>query len=437
MRILNNILTYEGLDVYERRMASKILIHAGLLCLCGMISFSTPGLVGPVSILACLLLFYTRKEGTLVCMLPPLILYYEFLVLPGGLSVFRVFTLLFLAHLSKNSRFGTQLYRRETTYFLVAFFYSIIVIAGETGDFRKVIFLMLDIYVFIKYIHELRSSQFLFTMFASTLIIAVCCSGLSSLTGNVAEETMVVVDGEYQQVNRLLGTFTDSNYFSIYINAAIFCGIAITSLPKFFSIGSLLILYYCLFATSSMTGLMANILGVGIIMYLKNQIKFSYLVFVAIIVIGAYFFLLFVASNYETSFINSFMVRLQSKMQIGDDMNDLTSNRTDLWKEHWDFYLNKQGLLSQIIGGNRMNAISTTQALSHQDFVDILLCVGVLGFLLLVIPNVTHSISLVKNALKERNDQLVCMVMFKYLYFFYAFGLTMFLDYKFFLFMLL
>lgn len=421
----------EIIDSKETRLG---LVLGTLISFLGSVVLLRSEFLGVASIIAVVVLLFASRNKTILFLMPSMLIFYEYLVLPGGLSVWRVYTFLLVVFYISH-RTNLELNNRHKIYVIIAVLYSLIVILGDTMQFQKVAFLIFDILVFCLYLNCIDSKNIV--VFSEVLIIAVCCSGVFGVLSGSSESTMVEMDRSYVETQRLLGTFTDPNYFSIFVNAAIFSTIIISKIPTFIRFGTVLLLYYILLATASMTALSANIIGILVILIFQGKIRNRRAVFlVSLIIFGVIGMVLYLSSRSEASFMNHFITRLTSKFLMRGDVNDLTSNRTDLWLEHLSYYF-EQSPFAILFGGNRMSAVSTVGALSHQEYVDLLLCVGFVGACLLLFPNIVHTINMVKLSNRTGEEGAICGTMFKFLYFYYGFGLTMYLDYKFFIFALL
>lgn len=423
----------------EIRRFKIMILLALMISVLGTISFVYNGMEAIVSIGVCVCLLISVSQKIYIYMLPPLIMFYEFLVIPGGLSVFRIYSLGFIFLIAcksgwKYPNFG----KRRMSYLLMSALYLLITVYAYTGDIRKYIFLVVDILFMATYTYLITKGQHL-KWVGYTLIIAVLFSCLSGAINNVSEVVGVYVNGTWTQQQRLLGTFTDPNYLSIYINLAIFFTLIIKDMPLIIRVPVILGLYFCLLATCSTTGVLANVLGVSIYLFVAKKINLKTLLLLFLTGFALYQ-LYYYAIETDMPFISDFIWRMTSKFQGSSNVDTLTTDRSALWREHWAFFKD-QNMLQMLLGGNNINAVSINthlfRHLSHEEYLDLLLTYGIIGSGIILIPNIVNTINTVKRAIHFQAETDLFITMSKFLYFFYAFGLTMNFDYKFMLFILL
>lgn len=414
----------------------KTLFVNTAIILAGGMAFLNEGLRYPASIIAAMALIYAFSKRKLLFCLPPLIMFYEYLVLPGGLAVYRLFTLLFL--IKEIKKCMVPIPQRKNLVFLVisALFLSICL---GVADLRRIVFLLFDLITIALYVEELRQEEYSFRYFSYSMIAAVIFACFVGVVGGATEISGIKVNGEWIANTRLVATFTDSNYLSLFINLAFFLTLLSEKLHPIIRTSVLAGLFFFLIATGSFTGIIAMILGLLFFLFVTHKINIKTLLIIIISFIVLYRIYIF-ALDHDLPYITSFLQRIQSKIQVGSDTNALTSNRADIWKEHWEYYLN-QNLFKQLFGGNVICAAlidtSVFHYFSHQEYIDTLLCYGAIGFILTIVPNFFYMLSMGFRSIRDGNKTCQIVFMMKFLYFFYAFGLTMLLDPKFLLFILI
>lgn len=437
---MDEILIGEALDLQSNIKFKNMLLLALAINVLGTMAFINNKYRSIAAVLICACLAVSISKQVFAYMLPPLIIFYEYLVLPGGLSVFRVYSLLFVVLIAykrswKYPNFGV----RKLIYVFITTFYIVLTVFFYTGDLKKCIFLIVDVVFMATYTHVILEEESKFSWVGYTLIIAILFSCIAGATHNVAEDVGVYVNGRWTYQRRLLGTFIDPNYLSLYINCAIFFTIILDKIPKFVKVAALCGLYFGLLATCSTTGILANVLGAVIYLFIAKKINIK--ACIALIIFAFMFNRLYLyAVSVDIPYISGFIWRMISKFQEGSDVDALTTERSVLWREHWAFFCN-QNPFRIIFGGNNINAVSIDTSLfnhlSHEEYLDLLLTYGILGTGLILIPNVVHTVLVTKEAARTMDETILCITMMKYLYFFYAFGLTMNFDYKFMLFTLI
>lgn len=414
------------------------IIHLIILCILGTLAFLYSSIAPFAAVLSCLVLVNAYNKGFYYILLPPLIIFYEFLVLPGGLSVLRIYSIIYLLSFLRNFPLPN---RRRMCYLIVSFLYLILMFAVGYLSIRRIMFLFVDLLFMALYCDEMMNDETKLTYFGYGLVISTVVSCVAGIISSSNETASVYLNGTWVSNNRLIATFSDSNYLSLFINASIFMILTNTRIKsKITRAFVLALLYFLLIATASMTGIIINLICILVFLFLSHRINLK----TVFIIAGISCVVLIVYNNiilkYDIPYVSDFLVRLQSKSEASSDLDSLTSERSYYWSTHWEYFKN-QGFMKQLFGGNLINAAdvdgSIFSKVSHQEYLDILLCVGVFGFALIMIPNVVHTINLAISAYKEKDTVSVSAAMLKMIYFGYGVALTMFLDPKFMFFTLL
>ena len=196
-----------------------------------------------------------------------------------------------------------------------------------------------------------------------------------------------------------------------------------------------------LFASLSITAIVANLLLW--VFYLLVMKKLKPIGFITIIVIFAGIVALYIwgLRNPNVPVLGDLVARIDEKLvslSVGD-MSDVTTGRTTLAKQNFEFYLS-QSILTIIFGGISVNCRHVHPALSqvsHNEFVDLLLNVGIVGAVIMVGFFLVSYFSYVKKYYRSKESHDLCIVMIKTIWLLYAVALTTFLDFKFMLMFLL
>jgi O-antigen ligase len=143
--------------------------------------------------------------------------------------------------------------------------------------------------------------------------------------------------------------------------------------------------------------------------------------------------LFFVSLNINIPIITPLSQRLSAKWSefVSEDYSSLTSWRTDIWKEHFEYFLN-QNIFNILFGGNVVTNIQRVwlgnivhKGVSHQEYLDLLLNVGILGFLIILFT-ILYLLKKDFNMLKTVPRQATFKIFLKLIWLFYAFAFTMF-----------
>lgn len=389
-----------------------------------------------IFILIIIIFFFFNEKFFLI--LPILIFYSSNLIVIGEIKVFDVFLILFIVKAIFNKRiiFNKRLLI-PTTIFLI---YCIGVIAYQ--DLKLTLTLTLTFIFVALYVSRVLKDKYSFSRFIKYFIFAaISTSVYGMLKLYFTNDSLVVVDGTLKTIARNIGTFNDPNYFGFFINIGILSLLALRnyySRVMFFT--CLSILYISLISTISFTAILCNALGLMIFILFdtKNKMKniFS-------LILGIFFIITLwnFAPKYDIPFINDIIYRIESKGIGSDSINidEVTTNRSYIWEKHLDFFSNQPS--SKILfGGNYLTDYgfdSNFDTVSHQSFIDMLINFGLIGTLILLLSFMKRTFEIVKEYFGTNNELFLVLILIKYVWIFYAFGLSMFPAWTFILFFLL
>ena len=134
--------------------------------------------------------------------------------------------------------------------------------------------------------------------------------------------------------------------------------------------------------------------------------------------------------------------RIESKLVERSDNNlsGFTSKRSELWIDHLNIYWN-QPVCKILFGGNLTTSYGFDKSLfygvAHQELIDMLLNFGILGTFIFMSFYVFNSVKKLRNYFKYKAEEDLLIVMIKYVWLFYAFSLTMFPAWGFYIFFLI
>lgn len=397
-------------------------------------SNNTLSIVAIITMMVSVLILFFTDDYVLV--LPVLIFFYSQLVLPGGLVVSRIFSIVFLIKtlITKNIRFKKR-FILPLCLFLI---YSLAVIG--TINLRLALSIIIDILFIMIYIANYLTNKYQLTEFFKFYsIAAVSASIYGFLRASLQIKTAVQVNGTWIYVTRYLATFNDPNYFGFFLNIAIFSIISLEVFKnKLLKLFILIILYTSLLATLSTTALLCNLFGLLIFFILKKEYSFknlSIVICISLLVIYMYNSGLYK----EIPIISDASNKIQSKLGniLNNNFDEFTTNRSFLWRYDLNIFVN-QPIAKILIGGNRINNYVYDEGVflgvSHQELIDMLLNVGIIGTLILISHYIYNTGNKLFSFFKYKNEEDLLILMLKYVWLFYAFGLTMFPAWMFYLF---
>ncbi len=400
---------------------------------CGIID---GGYLSALSVIYILGIVYFSFYKEFVCLYPLFFLFYSQLIAPGGIVVYRVYTIVFIIRtlLSLVRRRPSLSLARGGILLLLALSALVLRIYGyplALGAAIDICFACCFLFSFDG--DDGTVSEFFVFFTFGVVISAVSGFLLSSISDVIASENGA-------DVLRYSGTLEDPNYFGFFLNAAI----AVVFLHPFFKrlpfkLVSLCVLFLAILASGSTTALLCSIFTVAVCsVFLMRMKRFKLGVAVTVIVIAVIAIqLLMLAQDSEWTFISTASARWQEKLGniASGDLSEFTTLRVDIWKENLQKF-SEQSVFQKLFGGNYITAVgydeSRFTSVSHQEYLDIMLCMGVFGlmfFLCCTFFTLREAFSNIKRAPEIGSIRVV----FKLIWLFYGFVITMFLNTRFYI----
>lgn len=372
--------------------------------------------------------------------LPILLFFYMQLILPGGIALFRIYSLFLILKMMKRP-FPRDL--SSLLPFLVITLYSVLWIFHHS--IRLAVFIIFDVLFLLYYVKGFLRNKENFRYFFKFYVLAALSAsafGLLRMTGQL--NTAVFVDGRWVYVTRFIATYNDPNYMGFFFNVAIFSLISMRLFRRrYVQRMMLLLMYLALIATLSTTAILCN--GGGIFLYLILTKKINLKTAVTVLVLSQ-----LILFSYNTALkqpipvLSNAAMKVKSKIMEMDqgNLSSFSSQRTDIWETHLA-YFNHQSNGKIFFGGNVITAYLYDEAkfetVSHQEFLDMLLNFGLIGTTVMVFSFLARSSKILRSLIqkKQEDEEAVAILLMKYVWIFYAFGLTMFPGWMFYLFFFL
>ena len=382
------------------------------------------------------IIIYSALSGGLYLLYPVFFFFYGQLVIPGGIVLFRLYTLAFMAR--TVFMLVLRLWRRETLGFRfarIAFAAFLLLTALRYALFGGFIKLgaILDLCFLLCFATEAAEvGDGAWKRFSDFSVAFVFASLASCVVG-------VFVSSE----GRYLATLNDPNYLGFYLNIAIltvflhpFFGRLWVKLPI------LGVLYCALIASESITGVICNAAVVVFCIATSafmGRFKLKYLIIPLICGVVA-LQLVFVSQSHDWGALTVASARVIDKLEalfIGD-LSEFTTARSSLWRINLEKYIGFD-FWESLFGGTAVSAVGRDTVLfpqtSHQELLDVLLSTGALGLTvylaLFIVIFVGDAVNLRKMPVNDRSAAWM-RIGIKLIWLFYAFGLTMFLNGRFF-----
>ncbi len=377
--------------------------------------------------------------GSAYLIYPIMLFYGSVLGIFMAMSVYRWFTLLFLAAtILKNQNLHIR--GKQFAVFFLFVIYCLIVVCPE--NFRRGMFTIVDMIGIILLINcYLKQKENLRKFF----LVYVLCAFVAYFTGTLLEdlEYNTVIGGQYVEMVRNMATFEDPNYMGYFYTGAIFALVGLKLFKPKIRFVMVIALYAMLLTSLSVTAIVVNaVMWFAYLLITKsiNTKTVFAIVLIAVLVFGLYQYGL---ENPDDPVVGRLAMRIEEKLlqvETGD-VGDATSNRSDLTQKHLEFFID-QPIYRMFIGMNAASALRTDlngyKMAAHNEYVDWLLNVGVLGAMVMLYYLFSTIWEPLKNYRENMEDRSsLCVVMVKLVFVCYAFSLTLYGDYRFMLFMLL
>ncbi len=363
---------------------------------------------------------------------PFMLFYYQFYGLILGVSVFRIFTLMLV--LSVVFKYAER-YRIKKKHFPVLLVYAIyLVVVMMPQGIDAAIYIFLDIICCFILVAELEDNEAL-TKACFKIYTGVCFC--SFITGAVFGNT---TGGGYDYT-RFNATFEDPNYMGFFFTIAVFAVVTLKLFDKRIRYVIVLALYAMMMASLSMTAIVVNLLVWSFYCAFTGKIKIKFIVIgigVVALLISLYNFGL---ENPDTSVLGELSARIEEKMASLNkgDIGDVTTGRSDLAMEHLEYYFDSS-IINILFGGipsNTRYIHPEFEYVAHNEYVDMLLNVGLVGAFVMFRYFFSNYIGYFKRYMKSKSQNALFLVMVKTVWICYAMTLTMFLDFRFAVFFLI
>lgn len=374
---------------------------------------------------------------------PFMIFYNSFYGMIFGVSVARLFSLLMIANVVVRSNGKVSRNVKCIIPFLCYLIYVTIVLLriDETYLSWKSFYIMLDIFACIYSIAYMTNDEFSIKSFFRVYII-VCF--ISFLSGTIADNTL---GGRYDQYERFMGTFEDPNYMGLFFTIAIVALVILKLFDKRIRWIMIMALYLMMLTTISISAIIVNV--VLWILYLiitgkikewandfiSGKVKLRVILIFVLIIITIVFSYNYMLENPDAKIIGDFIPRISEKIENWKNgaFEEATSGRMQALRNNFVYY--KSGsILNILFGGIPVNVKYIHPDIimaSHNEYVDMLLNIGIVGTFIMLIWFVFSWRKHLKKYRETKEDIYLFMVMGKVIWMCYAFTLTMFLDYRF------
>lgn len=371
--------------------------------------------------------------GDPVAVWPIMIFYYSVFGTVLGISVYRIFSLLFLmVHCYKKQRLRIEY--RVLPPLLVYIYYLVAVVFGHSV--RTMLFSFVDIICSVLLVCDYLSNENELKAFFSSYVVVAF---LSFITGLVSGNEMTVMQdysGRILTISRFTATFEDPNYLGFFYTIAIF---AIVSLKMYRPVLRAIViigLYGIILASMSMTAIIGNILLWMLFLLIRGKINIKILGTVFLAVLAVIWVYNYGLAHPDLKLIGDMSLRVQDKLNslFIKDFDAFSTGRTYLSEVHLDIFKNSL-IIQQLIGGRAVNSYyidvgQNANFSAHNEYIDMLLNVGIIGWIIMygyIIISIIRKI----HAFRSNGDNFsLCGIMMNLAWLYYVATLTVFLDFR-------
>ena len=404
-----------------------ILIGIALLCagLTGI--FPQRALALTILVISCMLVYYDAAY----LLYPIMIFYSSQLGLLLGVSTYRLYTCVLLcACLIKGWKKAT-IQVRYTFPLIVYMLYSLLVIFPRSS--QRALFTLIDIICCLIVVGGyLRAENNLKKFFKVYVLVALLAFITGALIGN---EQAHIVSGGREEFSRFMATFEDPNYMGFFYTIAIFSLITLKLFKPTVRFVLIVVLYGMLLTSASITAILANMFLWLLYLVVTHKINGKTAlacIMVAFVLFGLYQYGL---DNPGSKVFGTVSFRIQEKLaEFGrGNTSAVTTGRTDLSEEHLELF-ESQSIWKQLVGGTEVNTYyisPNVHGMAHNEYVDMLLNVGIIGTAILIGFAIASAFKYYKSYKEYKNDIFLFKAMCKGIWLFYVASLTIFLDHRF------
>ncbi|MCX7715267.1 MAG: O-antigen ligase family protein [Clostridia bacterium] len=266
--------------------------------------------------------------------------------------------------------------------------------------------------------------------------VILASSILSGIYGYTAQNIFYYAGAE-SGIIRYMASFNDPNYASFFFNLSIFIAL-IANKSKKWKIPLLLVFYYFLIASGSLSGIIFNIAGLFLFSVLKYKEKAIVAVFLTAVIAGiSTIAIMQVPVLKNLQIIKSLETRIHRQFQDETNLSDATSGREQQWENYWGYY-KSQDIHKKLFGGNIVMSYSIEQKFMdeyknppHQAYLNFLLNFGIIGTVVVILCYGGKVALLFAQKDGRNRDTVLILIMLSFMWVFYGFGFDYFGDWRF------
>lgn len=364
----------------------------------------------------------------------------QFYLLRPSTSLFRIYTYLLLIRFIRD--IGKVRFRPQFMPVL-AVFACFCCLSVTRLHVRLAMTMLVDAALCYAVTVYLRQDSALMRRFTMMFVLTAICAGMYSLEAQrlVEYETGI---GAQTSIVRYVGTLGDANFAGMYYDLAIFFVLCSDAFKAWYirwpTVGALA---YFVILTASQTALVCLLGGVCLILVLRYRV--SGIPLALLVLLGAaagVVMMVNVPFFRDSEVFSSLASRLSQSLADlqRSDASDLTTNRTELWRIAWDYFM-AQPWYNKLLGGSVVTMLVSEEfflksvGAIHQTYLQGLLNFGIIGAVVVFGTRMAQTISdmgicLTRRKTRLSEDMLRCTVMSSYTFLVYALAVDMFMDWR-------
>lgn len=344
-----------------------------------------------------------------------------------GLSVMRIFTFFVLCNIFLHPKKKYKIRQKTAIILMIFALYIAVVMTPNIGIFSS-LFIFMDIlccFVIVSDIKEKPNALKDFFKVYTLICLISYFSGI--LAGNYLEK-------EYT-FSRFNGTFEDPNYMGFFFTIGVWALICLKLFDKWTRYSLVVILYVMMLSTISITAILVNIVVWMFYLVIMKKLKLKSVGVTLIIVFMVVSLYNYGLRNPDAKVIGAFSQKIENSFNsfLLGDIGDATTGRTVLAAEHMA-YFGSSTIFNIMFGGIPSNSRfihPDLRVAAHNEYVDMLLNVGIVGTIAMLGYFISTLVKYWKKHKENQEDEYLFYIMGKNVWLLYAMTLTIFLDYRF------
>ena len=418
----------------NRKTTVSISLHAipiSFIFLCtALTGFASQTVLNIVILISCAFMLVQR---TLFLAYPFMIFYAPLYGAVFGLSTYRLYSLIVLLELLLKLQKNSFTKAKNMIPVAVYVVYALLVVASYSVV--DVAYVILNVICCVAItVGSLQDNPENIRKFFKIYVLVALVAVFTGLMGrNILIGNNPVSNSLH--LTRFTATFEDPNYMGFFFTIGVFAAVTLKLFKPLCRCIIVIVLYAVIMSSASVTAVVVNILLwiVYLAVTRKINVKVGILGLVIIfLLIGLYQYGL---QNPQMPIVGNISYRINGKLMDAEsgDMSSVTTGRTDLAGAHFEYFLNLP-LWKQLVGGTPVNASyisSEVYGAAHNEYIDMLLNIGLIGTMLMLWYIIQGVYSYIKVYRETKNNTQLCMLMCKCIWLAYAMTLTMFLEFRF------